>query len=111
MSERQFEIFRFVDGAKSVVATSGVVGPALQPSTSYWIRARIQGDVVDGKIFLADPATTSSPTAAGSFERTLVGDDATRFGGLVTGTACIAPHVYETGDLPGWSADDWRISG
>lgn len=111
MSEQQFEIFRVVGGAKSRVAVSGTTGPDLAANTSYWLRARIRGNVVRGEIFLTDPATDPDPRAAGSFDHTLVGDDATRFGAGASGTTCIAPHVFHSDDLEGWSADDWRVSG
>jgi len=89
-------------GVNTILLTGGAV--TTSAATSYWIRLTVEGNVVTGEWFTADPATGA--TAARTLTHTLTGSDAVKFGAGVAGYAGIG---YWTPAATDWRIDDFRI--
>ena len=76
----------------------------LSPNTSYWVRGRIEGNLVTVQLWGRDPQTGGSPIVARTY--TLTGADATKFGAGVAGRAGIYLDPGETAR----EFDDLRIA-
>lgn len=100
------------DGTVSIgVVTGGVVGTtggsavaARATGTDYWVRARIEGNVVTGEVFSSDPTPMGAPL--GSTSLTLTGADATAFGVGVSGRVAMRGLI---GNSSGWSYGDFAV--
>jgi hypothetical protein len=67
---------------------------ALVAATPYWVRGRIEGNVVTAEFFTSPPTPMSAPAATKAF--TLAGADATKFGAGVLGQAGIRLNAAPT---------------
>lgn len=86
------------------VATSVVSNTAtLATNTNYWLRGRIEGNVVIPELFTAEPSPMGSPAQAST--HTLTGVDATNFGTGVVGRA----GIYALPRGTDYRIDDFRV--
>jgi hypothetical protein len=81
----------------SSLATSGVT---IAPSTSYWLRFRIEGNLVTAEFWTSAPTPTGSP--ATTISTTLTSTAATKYGQGAAGSAWVGLMDGGTG------ATDWR---
>ena len=83
-SSRSLKITKFVDGTRTdLVLATGLF--TLSPNTTYWVRGRVEGNLLTIELWGRDPQTGGSPIVSRSY--TLSGTDATRFGAGVAGRA------------------------
>lgn len=76
-------IRKCVAGVHSAVAAGGTVARALATNTSYWLRGRIEGNIVYAEAFTSAPTPMGSPTTSTSI--TLDASEITLFGLAVEG--------------------------
>jgi hypothetical protein len=88
-------------GSISTLASSSVFTPTA--ATSYWVRARQEGNLVTAEVFTSAPTALSVATRSIAF--TLTGGDITKFGTGVTGRAGIRLNPQATD----WRMDDLTI--
>ncbi len=86
-----------------VTTLKNSVGRSLTASTSYWLRARQEGDLLTVEFWTSAPTTTGTPTTTVSY--TLAGADATKFGALVVGDVGLRTDPGGTD----WRYDDLLI--
>lgn len=77
---------------------------AFTANNTFWVRARIEGNVIIGEFFTIDPALGGTPTQTTTL--TLTGGAATRFGAGVKGYQGISWGRWQGDGGPG---TDWRI--
>jgi hypothetical protein len=94
-------ILRSDAGVLTQLATVAFVPVA---GTSYWLRGRIEGNVVYAEVFTAAPTPTGAPSA--SVSHTLAGADLTKFGAAVVGGVGMRLAGLPATD---WSCDDFSI--
>lgn len=94
-------IYKFDGGVYTSLASVAV--PALAANTSYWLRARAEGNLLIAEWFTAVPTPTSTPAATVSY--TLAGADATKFGAGVAGDVGIRTDAIPTD----WRYDDFQV--
>ena len=90
----QFGIFTVLGGTVTAKTT---VSQALSTATTYWIRGRVEGNVVTAQIWNTDPALGGSPLQ--TVTHTLTSTDITALGAAITGNSGL--HL-----TPGGT--DWR---
>jgi hypothetical protein len=66
----------------------------LQPNTTYWVRARIQGNAITVALWGTDPELGGNPIVSRNY--TLTGTNATKFGAGVSGRAGIYLDPFDT---------------
>lgn len=87
-------------GAESAGKGSNAA-PALAANTTYWLRFRMEGNVVHGELFTAEPTPMGAPAAASLYQ--LSAADAVKFSDGVLGDAIVGldavPVDWRFGDL------------
>jgi hypothetical protein len=74
----------------------GATAVTLAASTDYWLRGRVEGNLVTVELWTAQPTPMGTPAASRAF--TLTGGDATTYGQFATG----APGMILTPATTGW---------
>jgi hypothetical protein len=106
-SASTLSIAKNVAGVTSDVASQALT--RLTTTTTYWIRARIEGNVITAEHFTADPATNVAPA---STTYTLTGSEATTFGaGVVgkTGVSFTPQHASASLDDSSVIGGAWKV--
>lgn len=115
-----------VAGAGSALATGVALGSRVSNGTPFWVRARIEGNVVTGEYFTQEPYPRLAATSTIG-PVTLSGSNATAFGRGVAGTAGWLwipqhssatlddfrdePYTYDLGASPTVAAHDLTLYG
>lgn len=98
-------IVKVVGGAGSFVGPTATV-TAPSANTSYWLRHRIEGNVMTAEWWTSPPTPTGTP--AGTTTATLAGADATTYGVGVPGKS--GWRMVAGDAVGGWSLDDIQIA-
>lgn len=93
-------IYRVDGGVRANLASTAQV---LAVSTTYWVRGRIEGDVVTAELFSSEPTPMATPLKTVAV--TLAGADASKFGVGIVGHAGIRVGTAAMD----WSYDDFRV--
>lgn len=96
-------VLRIAKGDVGVETNLATASCTITAATSYWIRARAEGNVLTAELFTAVPTFQSTPTA--TCTATLAGANLTKFGSGIAGRAGLVMQPQATD----WRADDFWV--